>query len=86
MSLTNRKERCGIKVDDRIKKSKLRKALKIPDASFKQRMALSNMYTALGWSLKDIRNMNVREANEAIDRAKQFIKENGFPRRSNEEE
>lgn len=73
-------------MDDKVKKSKLRKALKIPDATFKQRMALSKMYMALGWSTKGIRDMNVREASVAIDRAKQYIGENGFPRRSNEEE
>lgn len=50
-------------------------------ATFKQRKALHNMYTALGWSTKGIRDMTIAEASEAIGKAKAHIDEHGFPER-----
>ena len=50
-------------------------------ATFKQRMALDNMYSALGWSTKGIRDMTIVEASEAIDKTKKHINEHGFPDR-----
>jgi hypothetical protein len=40
------------------------------DATFKQRSALFNMYSALKWDLKSIRRMSKQEASVAIDNAK----------------
>ena len=52
-------------------------------ATFKQRMALTNMHNALGWSTVGIRDMTIAEASKAIDKAKKHIDENGFPQREN---
>ena len=50
------------------------------NATFNQRMALSNMYAAMGKSTKGIRDMTVEEASRAIDAAKKEIDAKGFRR------
>lgn len=74
-------------MDEKSKKAKLRRVLVVGNGStFNQRRALFKMYDALGWCKQGIRDMTVKEASEAIDRAKNYINKNGFPRRSNAEE
>jgi len=50
------------------------------NATFKQRTALFNMYSALGRSTKGIRDLTVEQASEAIKNTLKIIKENGFPK------
>lgn len=50
-------------------------------ATFKQRKALHNMHTALGWTTKGIRDMTIEEASAAIGKAKEHIEKYGFPPR-----
>ena len=50
------------------------------NATFNQRKALHNMYTALGRSTTGIRDMTFEEASTAIDETQKYIKENGFPK------
>jgi hypothetical protein len=58
------------------------------DATFKQRKALFNIYSALHWDykLKTIRTMTVDEASTAIADAQKYIDEHGFPERDDNSE
>jgi hypothetical protein len=68
-------------MDEKDKKARLRKILaKSNSATFAQRKSLYKMHAALGWELKGIRDMTIEEASIAIDKAKKYIRENGFPR------
>jgi hypothetical protein len=49
------------------------------DSTFNQRKALFNMYSALGWDLKGIREMTKEQASAAIQEAQKYIDEHGFP-------
>ena len=52
-------------------------------ATIGQRTALFNMYSALKWDVKGIRNIGFFEASDAIAKAKEYIKNNGFPKNEN---
>jgi hypothetical protein len=51
-------------------------------ATFNQRRALFNMHSALGWTVKGIRDMSFEQASAAIDKAKKAIQEKGFARKN----
>jgi hypothetical protein len=55
-------------------------------STLSQRMALFNMYTALRWDLKGIRDMSFEEASKAIDKASKHIDKSGFPKRIEKDE
>jgi len=50
----------------------------MPGATFKQRTALFNMYSATGRSVVGIRDMAMDEASRAIDEVKKEIAAKGF--------
>lgn len=57
------------------------------DSTVNQRVALSNMWQALGWrdKLRTLHDLNFEQASKEIDYAKKYIAENGFPPREGEE-
>ena len=56
------------------------------DATFAQRRAVFNMFTALGWDVRGVHSMTKEQASEAIEKAQKEIDSKGFPKRSDEEE
>lgn len=50
------------------------------EATLPQRMAVENMYKALGKSTVGIRNMTFKEASDAIQACKKQIADKGFPK------
>jgi hypothetical protein len=58
------------------------------DSTLNQRIALSNMWSALDWrdKLRTLHDLSFDQASKEIDRAKKYIDENGFPNRDGEEE
>jgi hypothetical protein len=54
-------------------------------ATFKQRSALFNLHSALGWDLKGIRDLTKSQAGAKIEYALQYIKDKGFPKWSIQE-
>ena len=56
------------------------------DATFEQRRAVFNMYSALGWDVRGVHSMTKEQASEAIEKAQKEIDSKGFPKRSDEEE
>lgn len=55
-------------------------------ATFNQRRALFNMYTALGWDRTPIRKMSKFEASRAMKDALEEIEDRGFPKPETEED
>ena len=52
------------------------------DATFEQRRAVFNMYSALGWDVRGVHSMTKEEASAAIEKAQKEIDTKGFPKRN----
>ena len=44
------------------------------DATFAQRRAVFNMFTALGWDVRGVHSMTKEQASEAIEKAREVMK------------